>query len=103
MAKRRNTITHGIASRSLFVVLGVAACSEQARTPSVEGIRSAVHRWIATSTDHRNYEIVGISQVSGGGSTGWRAELVAIPATPGGHMTLLLDESGRVTSTIGGR
>jgi len=34
---------------------------------------------------------------------GWRAELVAIPATPGGHMTLLLDESGRVTSTIGGR
>ncbi|MFN7588349.1 MAG: hypothetical protein ACK501_19220 [Planctomycetota bacterium] len=107
MAKRQNTIPHTIASRSLFALLGVAACSGKADTQSVESIRSAVHLWVATSTDckehGKDYEIVGIVQVSEDGCMGWMATAASLPATPGGHVTLMLDASGHVTSTIRGR
>ncbi len=107
MAKRQNTIPHTIASRSLFALLGVAACSGKADTQSVESIRSAVHLWVATSTDckehGKDYEIVGIVQVSEDGCMGWMATVASLPATPGGHVTLMLDASGHVTSTIRGR
>ena len=62
----------------------------------------AIDQWVATNTDCKHYDVIGMRREKHDGFMRWQAIVHPLPATPGGHTTLILDDSGTVISAIGG-